>query len=73
MRIEANVRCPLTWEEANEIKNTLMQPKYQYIDVYLGIEKFVVANRGVRTFKYPKSNIKQSIRIKNDYIIEKEI
>lgn len=74
MKFEASVLCPLTWEDANSIREQLRNDKkYQYIEVYLGIERFAITNLGIRTFKYPKANIKQAIMRKIDYIINKEI
>lgn len=43
------------------------------IDLYCGIDQYIITNLGVRRFKYCKTNIKNSIVKKIEYIIKNNI
>ena len=70
MKTEFNINCPLSLGEANEIQN--MFKEYD-IDLYCGIDQYIITNLGVRRFKYCKTNIKNSIVKKIEYIIKNNI
>ena len=58
MKAEFNVNCPLSLDEANEIQNTF---KDYDIELYCGINQYIITNLGVRKYKYGKTNIKNNI------------
>lgn len=70
MKAEFNINCPLSLDEANEIQN--MFSLYD-IELYCGINQYVITNLGMRKYKYSKSNIKNSIVKKIEYIIKNNI
>lgn len=70
MKAEFNVNCPLSLDEVNEIKK--MFKEYD-IELYCGINQYIITNLGMRKFKYGKSNIKNSIVKKIEYIIKNNI
>ena len=53
MKAEFNINCPLSLDEANEIQN--MFSLYD-IELYCGIDQYVITNIGIRKFKYGKTN-----------------
>lgn len=50
MKAEFNINCPLSLDEANE--------KEYDIELYCGIDRYIITNLGMRKFKYGKTNIK---------------
>lgn len=70
MRAEFNINCPISLTEANEIRNMFSQ--YD-IELYCGINQYVITNLGMRKYKYSKTNIKNSIVKKIEYIIKNNI
>lgn len=70
MKAEFNVNCPLSLDEVNEIKK--MFKEYD-IELYCGINQYIITNLGMRKFKYGKTNIKNSIVKKIEYIIKNNI
>lgn len=70
MKAEFNINCPLSLDEANEVQN--MFSLYD-IELYCGIDQYVITNIGIRKFKYGKTNIKNSIVKKIEYIIKNNI
>lgn len=70
MKAEFNVNCPLSLDEVNEIKK--MFNEYD-IELYCGINQYIITNLGMRKFKYGKTNIKNSIVKKIEYIIKNNI
>lgn len=70
MKAEFNVNCPLSLDEANEIQS--MFSLYD-IELYCGINQYVITNLGMRKYKYSKTNIKNSIVKKIEYIIKNNI
>lgn len=70
MKAEFNVNCPLSLDEVNEIKK--MFKEYD-IELYCGINQYIITNLGIRRFKYGKTNIKNSIVKKIEYIIKNNI
>ena len=70
MKAEFNVNCPLSLDEVNEIKK--MFKEYD-IELYCGINQYIITNLGIRRFKYGKTNIKNSIIKKIEYIIKNNI
>lgn len=70
MKGEFNVNCPLSLDEVNEIKK--MFKEYD-IELYCGINQYIITNLGMRKFKYGKANIKNSIVKKIEYIIKNNI
>ena len=70
MKAEFNINCPLSLDEANEINK--MFKEYD-IELYCGINQYIITNLGIRRFKYGKTNIKNSIIKKIEYIIKNNI
>lgn len=70
MKAEFNINCPLSLDEANEIKK--MFKEYD-IELYCGIDQYTITNLGMRKFKYGKTNIKNNIVKKIEYIIKNNI
>lgn len=68
MKAKFNINCPLSLDEANEIQN--MFSLYD-IELYCGIDQYVITNLGMRKFKYGKTNIKNNIVKKIEYIKRK--
>lgn len=58
MEAKFNINCPLSLDEANEIQNTF---KDYDIELYCGINQYIITNLGVRKYKYGKTNIKNNI------------
>lgn len=54
MKAEFNINCPLSLDKANEIKK--MFKEYD-IELYCGINQYIITNLGLRKFKYGKTNI----------------
>lgn len=57
MKAEFNINCPLSLDEANEIKKMF---KGYDIELYCGIDQYIITNLGMRKFKYGKTK-KQAI------------
>lgn len=70
MKANFNQFCPLSINEANEICN--MFREYD-IELYCGINQYVITNLGMRKYKYSKTNIKNSIVNKIEYMIKNNI
>ena len=70
MKSEFNVNCPHSLDEAKEIQNIFNS--YD-IKLYCGIDQYIITNLGVRKFKYSKTNVKNSIIKKIEYIIKNNI
>lgn len=48
MKAEFNINCPLSLKEYD-------------IELYCGINQYIITNLGLRKFKYGKTNIKNNI------------
>ena len=59
MKAEFNINCPLSFSLYD-------------IELYCGINQYVITNLGIRRYKYSKTNIKNSIVKKIEYIIKNE-
>lgn len=70
MKSEFNINCPLSLDEAKEIQNVFNSCD---IELYCGIGQYIITNLGVRKFKYGKTNIKNSIIKKIEYVIKNNI
>lgn len=70
MKAEFSVKSPLTNIEASEISSMF---KDTDIELYCGIEQFIIINLGRRSFKYPKKNAKSSVISKINYMISHNI
>lgn len=70
MKSEFNINCPLSLDEAKEIQNVFNSHD---IELYCGIDQYIITNIGVRRFKYSKTNTKNSIIKKIEYMIKNNI
>lgn len=71
MKASFNVNCPLTELEAMEIINTF-KDNFN-VELYCGINQFIVINLGKRSYKYSKNAIKKGIVNKINYMINNNI
>ena len=70
MKAEFNINCPLSLDEAKEIQNVFNSHD---IELYCGIDQYVITNIGVRRFKHSKKKKKNSIIKKIEYMIKNNI
>lgn len=66
MKAAFNINCPLSLGEENMFK------EYD-IELYCGIDQYIITNLGMRRFKYGKTNIKNNIVKKIECIIKNNI
>ena len=78
MKIEASVKCPLTSEQVAEIRRKILidYPSTD-VEIYIGIDRYVIINLGKRSYKYRRciqsTSVVAEITNRAKYMIQNHI